>query len=96
LKALVFAHGIIHLGLLLTGFVCSLMHASRSRWLLLVAAGFGFQALVCASDYLHHHNLAPQFLLGIAYAPWSGLLGHALIVIGVLGVISDLPRGRKR
>jgi hypothetical protein len=91
-----FAMGAIHLALLIAGFICSVMHLSRSRWLLLLAAGFGFQALMLTAVFLQHHGIALQPVLRIALCRWSNVVGQALVIGGVLGVIRDLPGGRKR
>jgi hypothetical protein len=94
-NSLAVIRGVIQLALLVTGFVCSLMHLSRSRWLLVLAAGFGFQALMLAAAFLQHHGMAPQPLLHVVYWQWSNVVGEALVVVGILGVIRDLP-GRRR
>jgi hypothetical protein len=93
-NSLAVIRGAIQLALLLTGFVCRLMHRSRSRWLLLVAAGFGFQALMLAAVFLQHHGIVLQPLLRVAACQWSSVVGEALVVVGILGVIRDLP-GRR-
>lgn len=90
------AMGAIHVGLVIAGFICTVMHLSRSRWLLLLAAGFGFQALMLTAVFLQHHGIVLQALLRVACCRWSDVVGQALVTGGVLGVMRDLPGGRRR
>jgi hypothetical protein len=91
--------GILGLVASLAGALVSVLHVSRSLWAGALLFGFGCEILTgvfqrvltyAVSHGTAFSDLAWAYLLSSSV----GLLGHVLVVIGVVGVLSSLPARR--